>query len=39
MIWQRDPEGYLVVRASPDGESPWHVARSPLGLTSAARVG
>jgi catechol 2,3-dioxygenase-like lactoylglutathione lyase family enzyme len=22
-IWLRDPDGYLVVLASPDGESPW----------------
>jgi catechol 2,3-dioxygenase-like lactoylglutathione lyase family enzyme len=22
-IWLRDPDGYLVVIASPDGESPW----------------
>src|SRR5262245_50027429 len=22
-IWLRDPDGYLVVRASPDGESRW----------------
>jgi predicted enzyme related to lactoylglutathione lyase len=22
-IWVRDPDGYLVVLASPDGESPW----------------
>jgi catechol 2,3-dioxygenase-like lactoylglutathione lyase family enzyme len=22
-IWLRDPDGYLVVVASPDGESPW----------------
>ena len=22
-VWLRDPDGYLVVLASPDGESPW----------------
>jgi catechol 2,3-dioxygenase-like lactoylglutathione lyase family enzyme len=22
-IWLRDPDGYLIVLASPDGESPW----------------
>jgi catechol 2,3-dioxygenase-like lactoylglutathione lyase family enzyme len=22
-LWLRDPDGYLVVLASPDGESPW----------------
>ena len=22
-LWLRDPDGYLVVMASPDGESPW----------------
>jgi catechol 2,3-dioxygenase-like lactoylglutathione lyase family enzyme len=26
-IWLRDPDGYLVVIASPDGESPWPDSR------------
>jgi catechol 2,3-dioxygenase-like lactoylglutathione lyase family enzyme len=25
-LWLRDPDGYLVVVASPDGESPWRPA-------------
>ena len=30
-VWLRDPDGYLVVLASPDGESPWPDPRvSPL---------
>jgi catechol 2,3-dioxygenase-like lactoylglutathione lyase family enzyme len=28
-IWLRDPDGYLVVLASPDGESPWPDPRVP----------
>jgi hypothetical protein len=34
-LWLRDPDGYLIVLASPDGESPWPdprveaVARAP----------
>jgi catechol 2,3-dioxygenase-like lactoylglutathione lyase family enzyme len=26
-LWLRDPDGYLVVLASPDGESPWPDSR------------
>jgi catechol 2,3-dioxygenase-like lactoylglutathione lyase family enzyme len=26
-LWLHDPDGYLVVLASPDGESPWPDAR------------
>jgi catechol 2,3-dioxygenase-like lactoylglutathione lyase family enzyme len=29
-LWLRDPDGYLVVLASPDGESPWPDPRLPL---------
>jgi catechol 2,3-dioxygenase-like lactoylglutathione lyase family enzyme len=28
-LWLRDPDGYLVVLASPDGESPWPDPRFP----------
>ena len=28
-LWLRDPDGYLVVLASPDGESPWPDPRVP----------
>ncbi len=28
-LWLRDPDGYLVVLASPDGESPWPDPRLP----------
>lgn len=28
-FWLRDPDGYLVVLASPDGESPWPDPRVP----------
>ncbi len=27
-LWLRDPDGYLVVLASPDGESPWPDSRT-----------
>jgi catechol 2,3-dioxygenase-like lactoylglutathione lyase family enzyme len=30
-VWLRDPDGYLVVLASPDGESPWPDPRVPPG--------
>ena len=30
-LWLRDPDGYLVVLASPDGESPWPDPRVEAG--------